>query len=139
MPHFKIETSLFEPVTIEVEGGRTYESAPLSPSMLKAIDKLENQKQDGTLDSFTAVVQQIALIFGLEPKDIEPIDIRILNRILENVSVVLLAGKQAKIATVETPSNPAELDAIAPPAEAPGVTEVEVEKNAPKPGDGISQ
>ena len=123
MPRFKIETSLFEPVTIEVEGGRTYQSAPLSPSMLREIDKLEKQKSAGTLDAITAVVQQVAFIFGLEPKDIETVDFRILNRILEHVATVMISNRAAKVvATVESEKSKT------PEAE------VTAEKNALTPG-----
>jgi hypothetical protein len=128
MPRFKIETSLFEPVTIEVEGGRTYESAPLSPSMLREIDKLEKKKDAGTLDSITAVVQQVAFIFGLEPKDIETVDFRILNRILEHVATVMIASKAEKVVAVVEPKTPKTPEA-----------EVTAEKNAPMPEAEVSQ
>lgn len=123
MPRFKIETSFFEPVTIEVEGGRTYASAPLSPSMLREIDKLDKQKNAGTLDSITAVVQQVAFIFGLEPKDIETVDFRILNRILEHVATVMIASRAVKIVAAVEPETPKTPEA-----------EVTAEKNAPTPG-----
>jgi len=123
MPRFKIETSLFEPVTIEVEGGRTYQSAPLSPSMLREIDELEKQKNAGTLDSITAVIQQVALIFGLEPKDIETVDFRILNRILEHVATVMIASRAVKVVAAVEPKTPKTDEA-----------KLEAEKNGPMPG-----
>ena len=123
MPRFKIETSLFEPVTIEVEGGRTYQSAPLSPSMLREIDELEKQKNAGTLDSITATIRQVALIFGLEPKDIETVDFRILNRILEYVATVMIASRAVKVVAAVEPKTPKTDEA-----------ELEAEKNGPTPG-----
>jgi len=123
MPRFKIETSLFEPVTIEVEGGRTYESVPLSPYLTKEIGKLEEQRRAGTLDDVTAVTQQIALVFGLEPKDVERTDVRILNRMLEDVQESMKGSRTDKV--VELAS--AEL------------TEAASEKNVLKPGGEISQ
>ena len=123
MPRFKIETSLFEPVTIEIEGGRTFESAPLSPYLIKEVARLEEQRKAKTLDDMTAVTQQVALIFGIDPKEVETIDLRILNRILENVMEAMESNKAGKV-TDTTPS---------------GSAEVASEKNAPTPEAGISQ
>ena len=111
MPRFKIETSLFEPVTIEVEGGRTYESVPLSPLLIREISKVDEQRKAGTLENVAAVVQQIALIFGIDPKEVETIDVRLLNRILEHVTAVMLGAKAGNVPD-----------------------EVTAEKNAPTPG-----
>jgi len=123
MPRFKIETSLFEPVTIEVEGGRTYESVPLSPYLTKEVGKLEEQRKAGTLDDMTAVTQQVALIFGLEPKDVETTDVRILNRMLEDVMAAMKSDRAGKV--VESAS--------------PEAAEAASEKNAPMPEGGVSQ
>jgi hypothetical protein len=123
MPRFKIETSLFEPVTIEIEGGRTYESVPLSPLLTKEVGRLEEQRKAGTLDDIAALTQQIALIFGLEPKDVERMDIRVLNRMLEDVQESMKGGRTGKV--VE-------------PASAESA-EAASEKNAPKPEGEISQ
>ena len=110
MPRYKIEKSLFEPVEIEVESGRTYTSVPLSPFLLREISKLEEQRKAGTLDTTAAITQQVALIFGLEAKDIEITDIRILTKILEYATEAMKGGKAGKI-----------------------TAEAAVEKNAPKP------
>ena len=138
MPRFKIETSLFEPVTIEVEGGRTFESVELSPGLLEAVDEIEKKKIAGTLDSLTAVVQQIALIFGLEPEIIKTVDFRILNRILEYVANVMMASRAGKIMEVALPKV-AVADTVASMPEKVPVDEVTVEKNAPTPEGGVSQ
>ena len=132
MPRFKIETSLFEPVTIEVEGGRTYESVPLSPFLIREISKLDEQRKAKTLDDFSALTQQVALIFGIKPEEVETIDIRILNEILAHATAAMTTG----------PKKPAPLETMtvdkAVPASAP-VSEALAEKNAPKAGPVTSQ
>lgn len=115
MPRFKIETSLFEPVTIEVEGGRIYTAVPLSPFLIREISKIEEQRKTGTLDATDAIIQQVALIFGLEAKDVETIDVRVLTQILTYATSAMTGGRSGKVA------------------------EVEAEKNAPKPEGGTTQ
>jgi len=97
MPRFKIETSLFEPVTIEVEGGRTYESVPLSPLLIREVQKLEEQRKAKTLDGDVYVVQAVALIFGLKPEEVEIIDIRLLSQMLEHATTAIMGGKAGKV------------------------------------------
>jgi hypothetical protein len=123
VPHFKIETSLFEPVMIEVEGGRTYESVPLSPFLIREIGKIDEQRKAGTLDGADAVIQEVALIFGLEMKDVEKIDIRLLTQILEYATAAMSSGRAGKASLAVTPAE----------------TEATAEKNAPTPEGGISQ
>lgn len=115
MPRFKIETSLFEPVTIEVEGGRTYTSVPLSPFLIREIQKIEEQRKAGTLDVMTAITQQVAFIFGIETKDVEIIDVRLLTKILEYATNAMMGGRAGKVETAA------------------------VEKNAPKPEGETTQ
>ena len=116
MPRFKIETSLFEPVTIDVEGGRTYASVPLSPFLIREVAKIEEQRNAKTLSDSDAVIQQVALIFGIEAKDVEITDIRVLTKILEHATSAMGGGRAGK-----TP-----------------LAEVTAEKNAPTPEDAIS-
>ena len=123
MPRHKIETSLHEPVTIDVEGGRTYESAPLSARLIREVGKLEEQRKAGTLEGDVYVVQAVALIFGLKPEEIEDIDIRVLNRMLEHATAAIQGGKAEKAAG-DVP---------------PVVAEVTAEKNAQTPGSETSQ
>lgn len=133
MPRFKIETSLFEPVTVEVEGGRTFESVPLSPALIREISKLDEKRKAKTLDDFSALTQQVAMIFGVDVSEIEKIDIRVLNQILE-YSTTAMATSQKKLA----PLNTMTVDkATALPAVP--VDEAEPEKNAPKAGPDTSQ
>jgi len=128
MPKFKIETSLFEPVTIEVEGGRTYESVPLSDLLIREMSKLGEQRKARTLNDDEYVVQAVALIFGLKAEETETIDFRILNRMVELANDALNASKLGKIEEVSFP-----------PPDMPPVDEAVAEKNAPKPEGGISQ
>jgi hypothetical protein len=128
MPRYKIETSLFEPVTIEVEGGRTFQSVPLSPFLIREISKLEEQRRAGTMDDMTAITQQVALIFGVDIKEIETIDVRILGRVIEHATAAMSGGKGGKVAETPTPTE----------APAGAVDEVTAEKNGPKPEDAVS-
>jgi len=118
MPRFRIETSLFEPVTIEVEGGRTFVSVPLSPFLIRRISEIEEQRKAKTLDEMAAVTQQVALIFGVEAKDVEIIDIRILTQILGHATDAMMGGKAGKVEAEP---------------------EVTAEKNAPTPEEKVSQ
>jgi hypothetical protein len=138
MPRFKIETSLFEPVTIEVEGGRTYESVPLSPRLIREMSKLEEQRKAKTLGDDTIIVQEVALIFGLEAKEVETIDIRILAQILEHATGAMMGGKAGKVQGVAT-SAAVQAEEASPPPVALAVDEVTASKNVPKPEGEISQ
>ncbi len=136
MPKFKIETSLYEPVTVEVEGGRIFTSVPLSPQLIKGIQAIEDEvKGARPLDSMETVTRQVALIFGLEAKDIETVDVRILQRILELATEAMTSGRGATIKNVLAPEQVAEAmtPAAAPPDEATA------EKNGLRPEGEISQ
>jgi len=127
MPKFKIETSLFEPVTIEIEGGRTFVSVPLSPSTIKAVSNIEEQRKAKTLEDMTALTQQVALIFGIDPKEVETTDIRVLSKILEHVNDAMTGGKAGKVAEIPAPVGTVVVD------------EAASEKNGLRPEGGISQ
>ena len=116
MPGYKIAKSLHEPVTVEVEGGQTFVSVPLSPSLIRAISKIEAERTSGAVDDMTAVVGQVALIFGVKPEAVEVLDIRVLNQILQHATEAMAGGKASK----------ADAEATA-------------EKNAPEPGPATTQ
>jgi len=97
MPRFKIETSLFEPVTIEVEGGRTFESVPLSPSLIRSIGEIENERKAGSVDEMTALTRQVGLIFGVDASEVEALDVRVLGQILKHATDAMTTGKAGKI------------------------------------------
>lgn len=123
MPHFKIERSLYEPVTIEVEGGRVFESVPISTRLLKEITRLDEQVKGQALDAETALIRQVSLLFGVDEKELENIDFRVLSRILEHANAAVSRDKSAEPAG----DQPVEKK------------EVEVEKNVSEPGGEISQ
>ena len=128
MPRFKIETSFFEPVTIEIEGGRTYESVPLSDLLVREMSKIAEQRKAKTLGDNEYVVQAVALIFGLKTEEAETIDFRVLTRMVELANSALNAGKPGKV----------EEASLLPPDASP-VDELVAEKNASKPEAGVSQ
>jgi hypothetical protein len=128
VPQFKIENSLFEPVTIEVEGGRTFQSVPLSPFLIREISKLEEQRKAKTMDDMAAISQQIALIFGVDLKEVETIDVRILVQAIEYATDAINGGKAGQLAKIPIPPEP--------PSGV--VDEVTAEKNGLKPGDAVS-
>ncbi len=123
MPHFKIEKSLYEPVTIEVEGGRVFESVPISTRLLKEITRLDEQVKGQALDAETALIRQVSLLFGVDEKELESVDFRVLSRILEHANAAMIYDQSAKPAG----SQPSE------------TKEVEAEKNGPEPGGETSQ
>jgi hypothetical protein len=123
VPHFKIERSLYEPVTIEVEGGRVFESVPISTRLLKEITRLDEQVKGQALDAETALIRQVSLLFGVDEKELENIDFRVLSRILEHANAAVSRDKSAEPAG----DQPVEKK------------EVEVEKNVSEPGGEISQ
>ncbi len=120
MPSFKIASSLFEPVTVEVEGGRTFTSRPLSPQLIQGIRAIEERVLKSGLDAMEAVTLQVGLIFGVDPKEIEAIDVRILQRILEYSTEAMKGGRGGSV-----PADQATPAPVAP--------EVTAEKNVPKP------
>jgi hypothetical protein len=115
MPTFRIASSLYEPVTIELEDGRKFVSAPLSPFLIQEITKLQEQMKAGTLDGRAAIIQQVALVYSIDVKEVERMDVRILEAMMENASRAITSGRGGG-----------------------AVPEIEVEKNAQKPGGEIS-
>lgn len=134
MPKFKVDTSLFEPVEIDVGEGRVFKSVPFSPPLFREIDKLEAQKKAGTLEGFEYVLRYVALIFGLKPEDLDGVDVRILSEVMRLVDAAMNAGKPAAKAKDEPGEKPsAEVQA------SPEAAEATASKNEPKPGDESSQ
>lgn len=123
MPRFKVESSLHEPVTIELEDGRILESVDFSDLLFRKIAELDKLKNAGTLDGIAYIVLSVALVFGVKREDLETVDIRVLGKVIAYVGEVMVAGK-AGMAMVSAPS---------PMPDKP-VDEVTAEKNAPKPG-----
>jgi len=117
VPTFKIASSLYEPVTNELEDGRKYESAPLSPFLIQEISKIQEQLKAGTLEGQAAIIQQVSIIYGLDPKEAEKIDVRILQAMVENAAKAMMGSRAGKV--------------VAP--------EIEAEKNVPKPEAGTTQ
>ena len=132
MPRFKIETNLFEPVTIEVEGGRTYVSAPLSDLLFKEMSRLDEQRKAKTLDDMTYMIQSVALIYGLKREEAETVDIRILGRMIELANTAMNGGKAGKVEAVVPP--PEVPPAVVLTPEEAAAAEVTAEKNALTPG-----
>lgn len=130
MPNFRIETSLFEPVTVEVAGGRTFTSVPVSPGLLREVDKLRAQRIAGTLDDTDAVIREVSLIFGVDPKDIETTDIRVLKKLLDYAMDTLTKSLGS------TPASAEEKPKGVPPAAA--AQEETAEKNGSGPAAGPS-
>ena len=111
MPTFKIASSLYEPVTNELEDGRKFISAPLSPFLIQEVTKIQEQLKAGTLEGQAAIIQQISIIYGLDLKEAEKIDIRILEAMIENAAKAIRSNRPGQ----------------------PTTPEIEAEKNAPKP------
>jgi hypothetical protein len=131
MPRFKIERSLSEPIIIEVEGGQTFESVPLSPALIRELQALEDKKGFTPLERLTTVSQQVALIFGVEVAEIEKADIRVLNQVLSLAMEAMISSHKILVppGTVVAKDIPA----------SPPVSEEQAEKNASKPGAETSQ
>jgi hypothetical protein len=132
VPKFKIETSLYEPITLELKDGRTLESVDFSDLLFRSIAELDRQKEAGTLDGVAHLVMSIALVFGVKREDLETIDIRVLGDILAYIGEVVVASRGGKPRAIS----------LAPSATAiptSPVDEVAAEKNGPAPGGEISQ
>ncbi|MCK9598012.1 MAG: hypothetical protein M0R06_03160 [Sphaerochaeta sp.] len=134
MPRFKIETSLFEPVTIEVEGGRTFESVPLSPSLIRAMQDLEDRGKKGPADGMAVITQQVALIFGVDVSEVEKVDVRILQKIL-TYATEAMSSSSGKPASLETMT----VDKAVSETKVVPISEAQAEKNVPTPGPETSQ
>lgn len=108
MPKFKLETSLYEPVTVEVEGGRTFTSVPLSPQLIRGIQAIEDEARGSTpLRALESVTRQVALIFGVGPEEIESVDVRILQRVLEIATEAMTRNAASlKVPTTVPPDEP---------------------------------
>lgn len=83
MPKLIVDKSLYEPVTIEA-GGKVYETIPLSPWLIRAIEVLQ-KKHAESKDSLSYVVEMAALIFGISAEEVDRVDIRVLQPAIEFV------------------------------------------------------
>ena len=119
MPKFKIDATLYEPVTVEVEGGRTYESAPLSPALFRETDKMLAKKKAGEITDMDFIIGQFALIFGITEDEAGKLDSRVINASLNHVTETMNSQIKAKVPDGTT-------------------VEATAEKNVQKPGDETS-
>lgn len=86
---FEIEKSFPDPVTIEIEGGKTYTTVPFSTLLLKKMNAIKKLVEDGILENEEGEAQTFALLFDVEIKEAETLDLRIIGRILKNVFQVM--------------------------------------------------
>jgi hypothetical protein len=119
MPKFKIETSFFEPIIIELEGGKVFESVPLSKPVTEEIGLIADKMVAGTIPELTAMVQQFSIIFGVDAAEAEKIDLRIIRKALTIATGVMTDQRK------ENEKLP--------------VSEAKDLKNAPMPGPEASQ
>lgn len=119
MPKFKIPASLFEPITIEVEGGRTYESVPLSPDFVTTMVERLEQSKAGAITDVQFLIDQFAAVFAISQEEARTTDSRIIRAALDHVAQTMNAQSAAK-----------------PAADAP--EEATAEKNVLRPEDDKS-
>jgi hypothetical protein len=81
MPKLKIDTSLFEPLTIEV-GDAVYTTVPFTDSLLMKI-----QENHG-------IIEQASAIFGRPVEEFAAMDVRLIKKLLEAAADELNQSRQ---------------------------------------------
>jgi hypothetical protein len=108
MPRVVIETSIYEPIEVEA-AGKVFRSVPMSARLIKAIRALDKKSVAGEIDQLDASVEQAALMFGAPAEEFAEIDIRILRKMIGQVTSRINPDKSA-----ETPEETAEKNAQRP-------------------------
>jgi len=92
MRRFVIETSLFEPIEVEI-GGRVYATVALSKQLIDAINDIQAQVREKKLADLDGSVRVAALIFGVPVEEFETLDLRALNPAVEYALQALNEGR----------------------------------------------
>jgi hypothetical protein len=120
----RLDKTLYEPLEIELPDGRILTTVPFAPPVLRAITEFDRQRRAGELDNPTAIVKQVALVYGIDEAEVEKIDSRILNEILTRASEKMSEGnvkaRPAGSPPADVPASEAGLqDPATDPAPAP--------------------
>jgi hypothetical protein len=123
MPRYIFETSLFDPLVIEL-GDKVYTSVPRSVRLIQDMEDLKKKYEAGMVSELDLMVQILGLVFGLNPDEFRTIDRSYLEAFTEKATGYIGEGK----------GKPANFtDPTVPPAQ-----KEESEKNVLTPGSEIT-
>ena len=126
MPRFKIETSLFDPLVIEL-GDKVYTSVPRSVQLSEAVKDLDADRLSKKISDNDFAVQFLGLMFDVNPQEFKVLDRAIMEAIAERA-----------LDYVHPPA-PKVPPTVAEQKIADAIAEAKDSKNGPKPEGGISQ
>jgi len=115
VPRCKIETSLFDPLIIEL-GEKVYTSVHRSVRLIKAFDELQAKRKSGAVSDLDATIQILGLIFGVDAEEFQTIDQTYLQAIAEKAMEYMGEGGKAKPGSETTKAEP-EKNALTPGSE----------------------
>jgi hypothetical protein len=95
MKRFKVETSLFEPIEVEI-AGKVFVTQPLSAKLIREVNDLLSQIRDKKVDEVEGTVKVAALIFGADPVEFDAMDIRALTVAVDYAQAEMAASRGTK-------------------------------------------
>jgi hypothetical protein len=144
MPTYKIARSLYEPVTIEVEGGATLETVPLTDTIKQKIRELSAERESGKISDDGLISGEFFLIFGIDAAEL-PAYSQELQEWAVVCAMKVFSDRNSQKVQVMAGGNPPSSSSLetmtvakAYPVPEP-VSEAQAEKNASKPGSETSQ
>lgn len=125
MPRRRIETSLWDPLVIEL-GDKVYTSVPRSVRLTEDVKALDEKRASGAVDLYTFLIQFLGLFFDVNPEEFRGLDRAILEAIGDEALAYVNTPKKEKLDTMTVDK------ATAPPAVP--ADKASAEKNVSAPG-----
>ncbi len=138
MPRVKIETSLYDPLVIEL-GDKVYTSVPRSMRLIRELETLKKKGESGEIDDLEVSAGVLGFVFGVESVEFETIDGALLVAIAEKATQYIGSWKPKGPIPAPAPDFklPTAEEVVAAQKEGRKIdpfAEAESEKNVPKPG-----
>jgi hypothetical protein len=101
---FVVEASLFEPFEVEILG-KVYVTQPMSAKLIREVNEISAQIREKKVPEMDGTVRICGLMFGVDPAELDGMDLRALTPAMEYVYAEMNAGKpKGKVA--EGPVDP---------------------------------
>lgn len=92
MKRFVVETSLFEPFEVEISG-KVYTTQPMSAKLIREVNEISTQIREKKTPEMDGTVKICGLMFGVDPAELDGMDLRALTPAMEYVYAEMNAGK----------------------------------------------
>lgn len=123
MPRFKIETSLFDPLVIEL-GDKVFTSVPRSVQLVETVTALDADRSAKKISDNDFMIQFLGLMFDVNPQEF---------RVLDKAIMEAIADRALAYVHPPAPVVPLVLPTVAEQKIADAIAEASDPKNAKKP------